>query len=173
MRSLRYRVRNGLRSAKFGLAILVPDTGYASASLHRCGEVVWVWPVCFMNSSMKQNSKPFFSFDRWSHAVILMLRSRSFDAFSSPVSGRSLDELSVASELLCERSVEQLTSSLSPSKCFGYLHMFTKWAMYTIHQISFLTPEFSTFMITWMNEWMKESAMILSAFENRLRVGLV
>jgi len=30
-----------------------------------------------------------------------------------------------------------------------------------------------TFYFNWMNEWMNESAMILSALENRLRVGLV
>ena len=72
---------------------------------------------------MKENSKPFLSFHR------LMLRSRSFDAFSSPVSDRSSDEMSVASELRFERSVEALTSSLSPSKCSGYLHMFTKSAV--------------------------------------------
>jgi len=68
----------------------------------------------------KTNSKPFSSSDRWSHAMALMLRSCV--AFSSPVSDRSLDEMSVASELLFERSVEQLTSSLSPRKCPGYLH---------------------------------------------------
>jgi len=89
---------------------------------------------CLYEFCMKwtANCKPFSSSVQSSPAVMLI--SRSFDACSSPVSDRSVDkhELSVASELLFQRSVEQLTFSHSPSTCSGCL--FTTWAMHIIKQ---------------------------------------